>query len=159
MFPAMRLSNTSFVRIDGTNVALLATVDSEARIALRELRHKKKELLHYQRRPVRRRKAIKLRNQRAMRIGTSPEMSPWSHVLRSLGAVLVLIIGLEPIFASPLAAHTGCCHGRPQHARRSPAERQRSHIARPGQVSAEVVAECMQPKKTVGCLTHPAANV
>jgi hypothetical protein len=102
MFPAMRLSDTSFVRIDGTNVALLATVDSEARIALRELRHKKKELLHYQRRPVRRRKAIKLRNQREMRIGTSPEMSPWSYVLRSLGAVLVLIIGWNPFLPAHL---------------------------------------------------------
>jgi hypothetical protein len=101
-FSSMSLSNTRFIRIDGTHVELSASDDSEARIALKELRHKKKELLHYKRRLVRRRKAIELRHQREVRIGTSPEMSPSSYVLRSLGAVLALIIGWNPFLPAQL---------------------------------------------------------
>jgi len=98
----MRLSNTRFVQIDGTRVTLSAADDDEARVALKELRHKKKELLHYQRRLVRRRKAIERRGHREMRVGTSPEMSPWSYVLRSLGAVLALVLGWNPFLPTEL---------------------------------------------------------
>ena len=50
----LQLSDTRFVQIDGTRVALLVANDAEARIALKELRHKKRELLHYKRRLRRR---------------------------------------------------------------------------------------------------------
>ena len=98
----MQLSNTRFVQIDGTRVALLAADDRKARIALKELRHKKKELLHYKRRLRRRAKMIDARDKREKRVGTSPDLSPWAYVARSLGAVVQLITGWNPFPGAPL---------------------------------------------------------
>lgn len=98
----MQFANTRFVQIDGTRVALLAADEREARIALKELRHKKKELLHYKRRLRRRAKAINARDKRQARTGTSPNMSPWAYVARSLGAVIQLIAGWNPFPGAPL---------------------------------------------------------
>jgi hypothetical protein len=98
----MLLSNTRFIRIEGTHVTLLAGNDEEAKMALRELRHKKKELLHYKRRLKRRRDAIITRNTREKRVGTTPEMSPFAYIARSLGAVILLLTGWNPFTGAPL---------------------------------------------------------
>jgi hypothetical protein len=54
----MRLSNSRFVRLNGTQVELMARTDEEARAALDELRHKKREIAHWKRRLRRRRAAL-----------------------------------------------------------------------------------------------------
>jgi hypothetical protein len=92
----MRLSKTRFIRIENTRVALLAANEDEARLALKELRHKKKELLHHKRRLRRRLKAIDVRDKREARVGTSPEMGPLLYIGRSLGAVIVIATGWNP---------------------------------------------------------------
>lgn len=92
----MQLSNTRHIRIEGSQVHLLADDATQARLAMKELRHKKKELLHYQRRLRRRRKAIEAKNAYEGRTGTSPEMGPGDYVLRSLGAVIALVLGWNP---------------------------------------------------------------
>jgi hypothetical protein len=98
----MLLSNTRFIQIKGTHVTLLAANDDEARTALRELRHKKKELLHYKQRLQRRRDAIIARSERETRTGTSPEMSPFAFVARSMGAVILMLTGWNPFPGAPL---------------------------------------------------------
>ncbi|MGI9475289.1 MAG: hypothetical protein ACR2PI_01180 [Hyphomicrobiaceae bacterium] len=98
----MQLADTRFVHIDGTRVALLAADEREARIALKELRHKKRELLHYKRRLRRRSKAIDARDKRQARVGTSPGMSPFAYVARSVGAVVHLATGWNPFPGAPL---------------------------------------------------------
>ncbi len=98
----MKLSPTRFIEVDGTRIALLAADDREARLALEELRHKKKELIHYKRRLRRRAKMIAARDKREKRVGTSPDLSPWGYVARSLGAVVQLITGWNPFPGAPL---------------------------------------------------------
>lgn len=98
----LQLSDTRFVQIDGTRVSLLVATDAEARIALKELRHKKKELLHYKRRLRRRAKQIDARDKRQRRVGTSPDLSPFAYVARSLGAVVHLVTGWNPFPGAPL---------------------------------------------------------
>lgn len=92
----MQLSNTRFIRIEGTEVRLLAADDREARLALKELRHKKRELLHWKRRLRRRAQTIKARNSRELRTGTSPELGPFAFIGRSLGAVMEAMSGWNP---------------------------------------------------------------
>lgn len=105
-FASMHLSQTRFIEIDGTRVALLAADDREARLALKELRHKKKELIHYKRRLRRRAKLIAARDQREKRFGTSPDLSPWGYVARSLGAVIELLTGWNPFPGAPLPTNS-----------------------------------------------------
>jgi len=98
----MQLSNTRYIRIDGRQVHVLASDTPQARVALKELRHKKRELLHYRRRLRRRKKAIETRNAYENRTGTSPEMSFVAYVLRALGAVIALVIGWNPFLPATL---------------------------------------------------------
>ncbi len=92
----MKLSNTRFIRIDGTHVELMARSDEEARAALDELRHKKKELLHWKRRLRRRRDALERTGRHIEKGGTSPNLSPAGYVARSLGAVVHWLSGWNP---------------------------------------------------------------
>lgn len=98
----MQFSNTRFIRVEGTQVTLLAADDREARLALKELKHKKKELLHYKRRLRRRSEAIEARDKRQSKTGTSPDMSPFAYVARALGAVVQAITGWNPFPGAPL---------------------------------------------------------
>ena len=100
----MQLSNTRYIQIDGTRVALLAADEREARLALKELRHKKKELLHFKRRLRRRRKMIVARNEREERVGSAHDMSVLAYIARSLGAVVHTISGWHPLPARALPA-------------------------------------------------------
>jgi hypothetical protein len=84
----MKFSDTRHIRIEGTHVELMATTDKEARAALDELRHKKKELLHWKRRLRRCRAALKHTGRHIEKGGTSPHLSPLGYVGRSLGAVV-----------------------------------------------------------------------
>ena len=45
----MNLSDTRYIRIEGTSVALELSTDDEAKVALKELRHKKREYQHVKR--------------------------------------------------------------------------------------------------------------
>ena len=92
----MKLSDTRFIRIDGTHVELMATNDDEARTALAELRHKKKELLHWKRRLRRRRAALERNDRHIQKGGTSPHLSPLGYVGRALGAVVHWLSGWNP---------------------------------------------------------------
>ena len=100
----MHLSNTRYIRIDGTRVVLLAGDDQEAQVALKELRHKKKELLHLKRRLRRRLRAIEARDKREQLVGTAPDMSALAYVARSLGAVMRAATGWNPFPARRLPA-------------------------------------------------------
>lgn len=92
----MKLSDTRFIRIDGTHVELMATNDDEARTALAELRHKKKELLHWKRRLRRRRAALERTGRHIEMGGTSPHLSPIGYIGRALGAVVHWLSGWNP---------------------------------------------------------------
>lgn len=103
----MRISDTRFIRIDGTRVVLLAANNAEAKLALKELRHKKKELWHHKRRLRRRLKAVAARDKREARTGTSPDMSPLTFMARSLGAVSGVVTGWNPFPGRPLPSTRG----------------------------------------------------
>ena len=92
----MKLSDTRFIRIDGTHVELMATNDDEARTALAELRHKKKELLHWKRRLRRRRAALERTSRHIEEGGTSPHLSPLGYIGRALGAAVHWLSGWNP---------------------------------------------------------------
>ena len=53
----MQLSETRFVTIDGTNISASVTSASEAKIAIKEIRQKKKEYAHIKRGLMRQKKA------------------------------------------------------------------------------------------------------
>lgn len=92
----MQLSNTRYVRIDGTRVLLLAASEAEGHAALKELRHKNKEVLLWKRRLRRRLKTIETSNKREALIGMVADTGPVVYVARSLGAVVALVTGWNP---------------------------------------------------------------
>ena len=63
----MQLSETRFVRIEGTHVTAAVDTAEDARIAIKELRHKKRELTHLKRALIRQRKAAEAAAARAAR--------------------------------------------------------------------------------------------
>lgn len=63
----MQLSETRYVQIDGTSVTASVDTADEARIAVKELRHKKRELTHVKRGLLRRKKAAEAVAARARR--------------------------------------------------------------------------------------------
>ena len=63
----MTLSETRYVKIDGTEVTAAVDTIDEARIAVKELRHKKREFAHQKRALLRQRKAAEAQAARAKR--------------------------------------------------------------------------------------------
>ena len=63
----MHIAQTRFVTIEGTEVTAAVDSADEAKIAVKELRHKKKEYTHLKRALVRQRKAAAARAARASR--------------------------------------------------------------------------------------------
>jgi hypothetical protein len=76
------LSQTRYIRIEGTNVAAAVETIYDAKAALKELRQKKKELNWHRRWLVRRRKAAEARRARAARL--RPRKRNWRAKLRSI---------------------------------------------------------------------------
>lgn len=63
----MELAPTRFVKIEGTEVSVRVTSSAEAKVALKELNHKKKELNHLKRLLLRRQKTLLRREDRGQR--------------------------------------------------------------------------------------------
>ncbi len=63
----MQLSPTRFMRIEGTEVLVQVNSSEEARLAIKELAHKKKELAHIKRDLLRQQKSVRRRRERAER--------------------------------------------------------------------------------------------
>ena len=63
----MQLSETRFVKIEGTAVSAAVTTADEAKLALKELRHKKKEVAHRKRALLRQKKAADALTSRSKR--------------------------------------------------------------------------------------------
>ncbi len=63
----MQLSETRFVKIEGTHVTAAVDTPEDAKIAIKELRHKKREFTHHKRALVRQRKAAETAAARAAR--------------------------------------------------------------------------------------------
>jgi hypothetical protein len=61
----MQLSPTRFMRIEGTEVLVQVNSSEEAKLAMKELAHKKKELAHIKRTLLRQQKSVRRRRGRA----------------------------------------------------------------------------------------------
>lgn len=88
----MELAATRFVKIEGTRVTVAVDSADEARLAIKELRHKKKELAHIRRGLVRQRKAAEAIAARGRQRGRKAQ-GIWSRI----GA------GISMLMASPYA--------------------------------------------------------
>ncbi len=90
----MQLSQTRFVKIDGTHVTAAVDTAEDARIAVKELRHKKRELTHLKRALVRQRKAAQAAAARAARRRKSKPKG----FLAKTGAVIDFLASLPAVF-------------------------------------------------------------
>lgn len=88
----MELAATKFVKIEGTKVTVAVASAEEARLAVKELKHKKKELAYIRRGLVRQRKAVEAIAARGKRRSKAPQ-GFWQR----LGA------GISTLMASPYA--------------------------------------------------------
>ena len=68
----MTLSETRYVKIDGTSVVATVNTADEARIAVKELRHKKREFQHIKRLLLRQKKAAEAQAARARKRKAKP---------------------------------------------------------------------------------------
>lgn len=86
----MELAETQFVTIDGTKVTVAVDSADEARLAIKELRHKKKEIGHLRRAAVRRKRAAE-----ALASSRKPRSSRRKQtVLQRIGGVIGLLAAL-----------------------------------------------------------------
>lgn len=85
----MELAATKFVRIDGARVTVAVTSAEEARLAVKELRHKKREIVVMRRALLRQKRAAKALAARA-RPRASRKQGWWSR----LGSGLAILTAL-----------------------------------------------------------------
>jgi hypothetical protein len=98
----MQLAPMRYTRIDGTAVAVSVTSATEAKAAVKELRHKKSELKFLRKELVRRQRA--LRPKQGSRRGRAKQASTLSKAVDGLG---VLIGGLFDHATAPGAGRGG----------------------------------------------------
>ena len=89
----MQITETRFIRIEGTHVAAAVDTADEAKLAVKELRHKKREFTHMKRALVRQRKAAEARAARAKRKRARPR-----GFLARTRAVIDFLAGLPGAF-------------------------------------------------------------
>jgi hypothetical protein len=89
--PAMRLATMRYTKIDGTSVAVSVTSSAEAKTALKELRHKKRELKFIRSALLRRQKAARARQPAKSRRRVSFFGRLWSGFKRLVMALVELV--------------------------------------------------------------------
>lgn len=94
----MQLSPTRFMRIEGTEVLVQVNSSEEAKLAMKELAHKKKELAHIKRMLLRQQKSVRRRRERAER----PPSWVWNvfdpkkKLVRAVSAVVGVFVPPKP---------------------------------------------------------------
>jgi hypothetical protein len=94
----MQLSPTRFMRIEGTEVLVQVNSSEEAKLAMKELNHKKKELAHIKRDLLRQQKSTRRRRERAER----PRSWVWNvfdpkkKLVRAVSAVVGVFVPPKP---------------------------------------------------------------
>lgn len=86
----MQLSETRFVKIEGTHVTAAVDTAEDAKLAVKELRHKKRELTHVKRALVRQRKVAEAA---AARAGRRKKSKPKGFIAKTR-AVLDFLAGI-----------------------------------------------------------------
>lgn len=88
----MQLAPTRFTRIEGTEVMVSVNSSAEAKTALKELNHKKRELAHLKRGLLRQQKAERRRQARASRPPSAiwRIFDPKKKLVRAVAAVLAV---------------------------------------------------------------------
>ena len=89
----MHMTPTRFVRIEGVNVVATVNTAEEAKTAVKELRHKKKELAHLKRGLLRQRKAAEAAANRARKARRSGQEPSFLDRMRSAYTTLRRLSG------------------------------------------------------------------
>lgn len=98
----MQLSETRFVRIDGTSVSAVVNTAAEARIAVKEIRQKKREYTHIKRGLLRQRKAAeKVANAKQKGKGKGTRKSP--GLLSRIGSTITTVASLAGAYGDATA--------------------------------------------------------
>ncbi len=94
----MQLSQTRFMRIEGTEVLVQVNSSEEAKLAMKELNHKKKELAHVKRALLRQQKSVGRRRERAERPRTWiwNVFDPKKKLVRAVSAVVGVFVPPKP---------------------------------------------------------------
>jgi hypothetical protein len=94
----MQLSPTRFMKIEGTEVLVTVTSSEEAKLAMKELNHKKKELAHIKRSLLRQQRSMRRRSARAER----PRSTLWNifdpdkTLVRAVSAMVGVFVPPKP---------------------------------------------------------------
>lgn len=94
----MQLSPTRFMKIEGTEVLVTVNSSDEAKLAIKELNHKKKEFAHIKRLLLRQQRSQRRRRERAER----PRSWVWSvfdpkkKIVRAVSAVVGVLVPPKP---------------------------------------------------------------
>lgn len=103
----MELAATKFVKIDGTKVTVAVNSAEEARVAIKEIKHKKREVAHLRRVLARKRKIAQARALRAARARPRARKRPgwlsWvgSGLMALLARPLVQAARAKPVLDLP----------------------------------------------------------
>lgn len=95
----MQLSPTRFMKIEGTEVLVSVNSSDEAKLAMKELNHKKKELAHIKRSLLRQQRSMRRRSARAER----PRSALWNifdpdkKLVRAVSAVVGVFVPPKPM--------------------------------------------------------------
>jgi hypothetical protein len=95
---SMQLSPTRFMKIEGTEVVVYVNSSEQAKIAMKELSHKKKELAHIKRALLRQQRSMRRRSARAER----PRSALWNifdpdkKLVRAVSAVIGVFVPPKP---------------------------------------------------------------
>ncbi|MFM9848477.1 MAG: hypothetical protein ACKVP3_15105 [Hyphomicrobiaceae bacterium] len=95
----MQLSPTRFMKIEGTEVLVTVNSSDEAKLAMKELNHKKKELAHIKRSLLRQQRSMRRRSARAER----PRSALWNifdpnkKLVRAVSAVVGVFVPPKPM--------------------------------------------------------------
>jgi hypothetical protein len=94
----MQLSPTRFMRIEGTEVLVQVNTSEEAKLAMKELAHKKKELAHIKRTLLRQQKSVRRKRERAGRPASWVwnVFDPKKKLVRAVSAVVGVFVSPKP---------------------------------------------------------------
>lgn len=100
----MQLSQTRFVRIDGTSVSAVVDTAAEAKVAVKEIRQKKREYLHIKRGLQRQRKeAERIANAKSKGKGKGRKAAASPGLLSRIGSTLTTVASLAGAYGDATA--------------------------------------------------------